>query len=483
MKRSVLFPVVLLLLALMALPFAQMSSPAGAQIAVRHTIVAASGDAAPDGGIYLPLSFFNARLNARHEVAFDAFVGGPPITTGVFVGDGKTTSTIALGANPDPAAPSFGQVFNPFLTPNGDVVFQANSSDIFTSNGRTIVPLVRNGDQAPGGGTLTPTTTFAVNDHGTAAYIAGVSGAAATQGIFRSDRTQTVAIARDDNDTPTGGRFTSLRAPIINDRGQVAFEAEMTGGSADFGVFRGEGGDLTPVFVANQIAPGGATFEDFGEQEINRHGQVATFASLTNGASQNGLFVGDGTDAVAIALEGQAAPKGGSYRDRSGRGITFPSPFRLNDRGEVAFDASLTGGTSVSGIFRGNGERTTTIALAGTIAPGTTGTFESFGDIKLGNDGRVALIATMAIGVGGVDSSNNMGIWIGTSDEDLQLVVRTGEVIGGKVLTLLPIFGFAFGNQFDINENDVLWIGNFGSAKATVLSRILGENDDGDIPS
>jgi hypothetical protein len=82
-----------------------------------------------------------------------------------------------------------------------------------------------------------------------------------------------------------------------------------------------------------------------------------------------------------------------------------------------------------------------------------------------------------------VDSSNNMGIWIGTSDEDLQLVVRTGEVIGGKVLTLLPIFGFAFGNQFDMNENGVLWIGNFGFAKATVFSRILGENDDGDIPS
>jgi hypothetical protein len=318
---------------------------------------------------------------------------------------------------------------------------------------------------------------------GTTAYIASVSGATATQGIFRTDGTQTVAIARDDNDTPTGGRFTSLRAPIINERGQVAFEAQMTGGSADFGVFRGEGGDLTSVFVANQIAPGGATFEDFGEQEINRHGRVATFASLTNSASQNGLFVGDGTDAVAIALEGQAAPKGGSYRDRSGRGITFPSPFRLNDRGEVAFDASLTGGTSVSGIFRSNGERTTTIALAGTMAPGTTGTFESFGDIKLGNDGRVALIATMAIGVGGVDSSNNMGIWIGTSDEDLQLVVRTGEVIGGKVLTLLPIFGFAFGNQFDMNENGVLWIGNFGFAKATVFSRILGENDDGDIPS
>ena len=44
------------------------------------------------------------------------------------------------------------------------------------------------------------------------------------------------------------------------------------------------------------------------------------------------------------------------------------------------------------------------IALAGTIAPGTTGTFKSFEDFKLGTDGRVAFIATLAVGVGGVDA-------------------------------------------------------------------------------
>jgi len=480
MKRAILYTVVLLLPALMALPSAQMSSAGGAKVKVSHTVVAATGAAAPAGGNYSTFSFFNATLNARHAVAFDAFVIGPHPTTGVFVGDGKTTSTIALGANPDPAAPSFGFVFNPFITPNGDVVFDVNGSDTYRSDGKTIVLLVRNGDQAPGGGALTPFTPRATNDHGAIAYRAGVSGATATQGLFRSDGTQTVAVVRDDNVVPTGGRFTSFHNPVINDRGQVAFVAEMTGGSADFGLFRGEGGDLTPVFVANQIAPGGATIEDFGDPVINRHGQVAVIGLLTNSASRRGVFVGDGTDAVAIALDGQLAPKGGSYTD-SGRGA-FPGPIRLNDRGEVAFDARLTGGTSLSGIFRGDGDRTTTIALAGTIAPGTTGTFESFGDIKLGNDGRVAFIATLAVGVGGVDSSNNMGIWIGTSDEDLQLVVRTSEVIGGNVLTLLPQFGFASGNQFDMNENGLLWIGNFGPAKAIVFSRILGENDDVDIP-
>jgi hypothetical protein len=195
---------------------------------------------------------------------------------------------------------------------------------------------------------------------------------------------------------------------------------------------------------------------------------------LTNSASHIGLFVGDGTDVLAIALEGQPAPKGGNYGDGVGR-FSFQGPTRLNDRGEVVFNSALTGGTSTSGIFRGNGERTTTVALAGTTAPGTTGTFKSFDDFKLGIDGRVACVATLTLGVGGVDSSNKRGIWIGTSDEDLQLVVRTGDVIGGKVLTRLPQFGQ--GKQFDMNENGILWIGTFGLAKAVIFSRILDENE------
>src|SRR6185369_2901364 len=139
MKRIYLYTVVLLLSALMITPLAQVSSAAAPQVEVRHTIIAASGSAAPGGGTYTPL-LFNATVNASHQVAFDAFLNGAPATTGVFVGDGTTTSTIALGGNPDP--PSFGNVFNPFITPR------------------------------------------AVNDHGVISYFAFLSGTTATQAIF-----------------------------------------------------------------------------------------------------------------------------------------------------------------------------------------------------------------------------------------------------------------------------------------------------------
>ena len=463
--RTVLNSIVLVCALILMLPVAQMALAAGAKAGVSHTVVAASGTAAPAGGNYAILT--HVTVNARSQIAFDASLGGPS-TSGVFVGDGRRTSTIALGGDPDPAAANFAFVGNPFFTADGDVVFDANFTDTFRHDRRVTIPLVRNGDAAPGGGTVTPTSRV-TNARGTIAYQASVIGATATQGIFRTEGANAVVIASDAGAAPTGGTFTSFFAPAMNSRGQVAFETEMTGGPADFGIFRGDGITLTPVFVANQIAPGGDTFQDFGDPLINKHGQVVAVASLANGASSAGLFMGDGTYAVAIALDGQPAPKGGSYS------ASFDKPLAINDRGEVAFSARLKGGTSPRGIFRWNGRETTTVVLAGTIAPGTTGTFASFGDMKLGNDGRVAFIGTLIPGVGDVDFSNNMGIWVGRSDADLQLVVRTGQVIDGKELMRLPI---ALG-QFDMNDDAIVWIGTFPSrSTAVVFSRTRGESED-----
>ena len=145
----------------------------------------------------------------------------------------------------------------------------------------------------------------------------------------------------------------------------------------------------------------------------------------------------------------------------------------MNDRGQVAFNAKLSGGASGSGIFRGDGVTTSTIALAGTTAPGTTGTFSSFGDMRIGENGTVAFIATLALGVGGVDGTNNMGIWSGTSDSDLHLLVRTSDIIDGRTLISLPLF-----QMLDMNERGVAWQGRFsGPSSAIVFSRNLQEEE------
>lgn len=251
---------------------------------------------------------------------------------------------------------------------------------------------------------------------------------------------------------------------------RVAFFAGMTGGSGDFGVFRADGDQgITTIFATNQPAPGGATFLDFSDPVINGRGEVAATAMLDNAPGPSGLFRSDAKEVAVIALEGTSAPDGGRF---SG----FLKPLTINERGEVAFPSRLAGGTSSGGIFRGDGRTTTIIALLSTTAPGTTGTFSSFRDMKLSDDGTVAFIATLTNGVGGVDATNNIGIWSGTSANDLRLVVRTGDVIEGRTLTRLPSGFGAFGQ----GERSVAWLGGFaGNTTAIVVSQTGDRETDG----
>jgi hypothetical protein len=436
--------------AMIAATLTQVLSPTGASAQVKHTVIAATGTAAPQGGNFF--RFQSIGMNARGQVAFDAQIHGAASTLGIFVGDGKTTSAIALAGNPDPASGDFGSVGSPTIAAGGEVVFAADTG-IFRGKGETISPMVQDGDPAPGGGSLIGLGTYSSTSRGVIAVTTGVTDDVSTEGIFRSDGTRTVTIARDNTISPIGGTFLFFGDPVINSRGQVAYFAGMTGGPGDFGIFRGgdDGGENTTIFAANQSAPGGATFDDFGDPVINARGQVVATASLKDGISQVGLFRGDGRNAAAIALEGNPAPQGGNYTTR------FSKPVVMNDPGQVAFNVGLTGGASRGGIFRGDGVTTSTVALEGTAAPGTTGTFSSFGDMKIGANGTVAFIGTLAVGVGGVDVTNNMGIWVGTSDSDLHLLVRTSDVIDGSTLIRLP----RVQGLFDMNEQGVVWEGGF----------------------
>ena len=432
--------------ALIILTLAQLLAATSAHAQVTHTVIAAQGDAAPVGGNYG--SFINTlALNARGQVAFDVFLSGPS-TAGVFVNDGRTTSPTALAD-----ATNFGFVFGPSLANNGSVTFDTDTG-IFRNDGTRTVPLMQNGVTAPGGGNLSLSGTHVANSHGVIAYRAFVTGDVSTQGIFRNDDDHITEIARDNTGAPTGGTFIFFSVPAINDDGQVVFFAETTGGSADFAIYRGDGESISTIFAANQSAPGGDTFVDFSDPLINKRSQVLALGVLENGT---GLFLGDGVNTRAIALSGQAAPEGGNYRDFSGSHI-------LNDHNQVAFEARLIG-ASRSGVFRWDNAIITPIALAGKAAAGTTGTFDTFGDMKMGQDGTVAFIATLTVGVGGVDASNNIGIWVGTSQTDLRLVARTGENIGGRTLTRPLSLG-----QLEFNNRPIVWFGRFAGNTTAIVS-------------
>ena len=380
----------------------------------------------------------------------------------MFVSNGTTTSAIALGGNPDPDAGNFVFVSAPSLTTSGDVIFNA-ATGIFRGNGTTNVPLVQDGDPAPGGGNLIAGGTgFSANSRGVITFATFVDGGSATEGVFRTDGSQTTAIALDGTPSPSGGTFLFFSAPVIDELGRVAFFAGSTGGSADYGIYRSDGDNTNTIFAANQTAPGGRTFVDFSNPIVNKHGDMLVIGVLDNGS---GLFFHDGRDAFAIARSGDPAPNGGSYS-------SFFGPLTLNDRGQTAFEARLTGGTT--GVFRGNSNTVTPLALSGTAAAGTTGTFDTFGDLKIGKDGSVVFIATLTIGVGGVDASNNVGIWIGISETDLHLVARAGQNIAGKTLTRPLSLA-----QLDMDQHSIVWLGRFaGNATAIVSSELDFNGND-----
>jgi hypothetical protein len=447
------------LLASIALTLAYLPMAIGAPTECKHTVIAATGTAAPAGGDYI---FFNqvALTAAKHQVAFSAFLRGPS-NSGVFLGDGAATSVIALGGNPDPGAGNLGFFVTDLFGADREMIiatvpFDPNKNTaLFRVREGKASLIVQDGDAAPGGGSLS-IGELAANSRGAVAYGANVIGGTDTQGIFRTDRVGTVEIAGDSSGLPTGGTVLFFANTTMNSRGQVAFFAAMDGGASDFGVFRGDGREIITLFAANQSAPGGGTFVDFGTPVINNQGQVLVQCAINNGITSSGLFLGDGKRTVAVALKGKPAPKGGNYGER------FAAPTLLSEQGRVVFNVDLTGGTSPRGIFRKDRDRTTPVALVGTAAPGTTGTFADFVDIKTDEDGTLAILARLTIGVGGVDTTNNMGIWVGTQEAALHLVVRTGELI--TVNTLVRFQG-----PFDISEKGVVWVGNFGGRSSAIV--------------
>src|SRR2546425_220800 len=125
---------------------------------------------------------------------------------------------------------------------------------------------------------------------------------------------------------------------------------------------------LQRVVVAGQPAPGGGVFERFSIEvlpvvaPVNSHGHVAFFATILRGRTSEGYFRATGRRIDTIAAQGDAAPGGGTF---SGFG-RHPIP-ALNEAGDVAFAAAVSGGKTVEGIFATTGRRLRAVAFAAVV--------------------------------------------------------------------------------------------------------------------
>ncbi|MFY8086024.1 MAG: DUF7453 family protein, partial [Rubrivivax sp.] len=185
-------------------------------------------------------------------------------------------------------------------------------------------------------------------------------------------------------------------------------------------------------------APGagsGVTFSSVRQlPAMNARGDVLYAASLTGtgvtGVNGQSLW----RDDVLLAREGNAAPGVGS-------GATFAGSFTgtLNDVGEVAFLAGLSGPGITSSNDQGLWRGSALVARTGSGAPGTSPGVSMTSLIlsKLNANGQVTYVAQLT--GAGVDARNDQGIW-----RDSVLIARKGDPVFGSSsgITLSGVSGF-----------------------------------------
>src|SRR5262245_23382066 len=244
------------------------------------------------------------------------------------------------------------------------------------------------------------------------------------------------------------GRF--LRGPVLNDAGQVAFRADITGsgiGSTNNqGIWSEGSGSLSLIARTGSHAPGvpdGVNFRidptlELFSPVMNSAGQTAFYGGLTD--SNIGIWSEGAGSLNLIARSGVQAPGA-----PAGVNLSFSAGLSsyhldwpiLNDAGQTAFVGALTGAGVTSankwGVWSNGSGSLELLARAGDHPPGTPSGMiygvSTFAPIPvfiggLNDAGHIAYWANLA-GTGVVDNQT-YGYWTGGAGS-LALVARTGS--------------------------------------------------------
>jgi hypothetical protein len=339
----------------------------------------------------------------RSGVLFAAVVAAMPVVSHAVV-SGPTP--VVLAGTPSPVGITFQGFFAPVINASGQVAFLSSVSDgtpsgisgLFAGTPGSWQAAAVRGTAAPGGaGTYNQFGSVGLNDAGQVGYLAFVNGGPGFKGIFAGAPGSVQPAAVLGTASPAGPNYTEMGnlspAPVINNSGRVAYVANLAGGPDKFGLFAGAPGAVQTVGVTGGASPVGGNYTGFSFPTINDAGQVAFYAGITGGPAVGGIFAGSAGAVQAVALQGTAAPAGGNYAGPT----NFAGNPVINGAGQVAFVSALTGGSSPSGVFAGAPGAMQTVALEGTAAP-AGGNYTIFSSPVLDGAGRVAFITSLAGG-------------------------------------------------------------------------------------
>lgn len=377
------------------------------------------------------------------------------------------------------------QLMSSALAANGKVTFWATLEDlapglmssgrdngIWTERDGTLELIAREGDHAPGtssvpfSGSRMFWTGF--NSSGRIALNAGLSSGnlSTDTGIWSEGPGTLTLLAREGSQAPgfpSGVNFADLGSccsfpeshlPALNDLGQTAFEARLTTGvggvtnSTAEGIWMG-GSTVSLVVRAGDQAPGlptGATFRTFSNPRLNNANQIAFTSSLNTGsggvttANDRVIWSGDPSSLSIVVREGDQAPGtpvGALFSPAFDDTFNYDGVF-FNNLGQTLFVGGLiVGGGGVTssndrGIWSNSSGSLALIAREGSQAPGVPAgaVFSSLSssNVSAFNDaGQVAIIADLVVGLGGVTSTNDAGIWYQDGGGTLDLLARKGD--------------------------------------------------------
>jgi hypothetical protein len=281
-----------------------------------------------------------------------------------------------------------GSDLQPQLNNAGQIAFTSRLSSSLGDNGiwadspGGLALVVRNGNQAPG---TPPGVTFnfflglGFNDAGQSAFSASLLGNGVDStnnfGVWSAGSGSLSLLARMGDHAPgmpDDVVFATIGGPLLNNVGQTAFSAAVTGpgiieSQNDLGIWSEGLGSLALVARTGAHAPStpdGVTFRSFNTFALNSAGQVALTGFLTgadvNNANNFGIWATAATgDLQLIARTGdllELAPGDSrtiselAFAGATGNGDGRASGF--NNAGHVAFRATFTDGSS--GIFVSN---------------------------------------------------------------------------------------------------------------------------------
>ncbi len=282
-----------------------------------------SGQLSPDGNG--DFSLFNKSVrNSSGEVAFTALLdtNQTSLTRALFMTVGGSLTHVARAGDTAPDGNGIYDLINdPDISDNGKVAFRGqftdtiqgpeDSSGIFVSDGSITSTIVRRGSISPDGDGQFSffASSPRINSSGQVAILATVVGTASGDSesiLMRSEANLDVGvIARSGDAAPDGnGVFdivagsSAFNTPLINDLGQMVFEARMTatsgGSSDDYGLFiyddlNGirtvvrEGDSYLGSVITNFTFEKGSFAYSTDRDGFNEFGQVTYSFSLADG--------------------------------------------------------------------------------------------------------------------------------------------------------------------------------------------------------